>query len=88
MNNPKFVALTRQSYLNPWDVVAWGDDRGVVQQEAARVIVGDQVNQAKSIEVDTELKNLIVVPFGKVVNSPDLLLAWSKHEIAVNEGLI
>lgn len=52
--------------------VCSGEDKSQVRDEAERTICGDQWDQAKDIWVDTELKNLIVVPASTIRKQAEL----------------
>ena len=60
--NARYVALTTHG-ANWWVVLAGenGQSKAEVEELAMRKICGDEWDKAKSIETDTELKNLHVV---------------------------
>ncbi|MDE2096741.1 MAG: hypothetical protein KGL39_05785 [Patescibacteria group bacterium] len=59
----RYYAFTSQNVqMSGYTFVTDGTDKAQTREAAEKQIAGDQLNAAKDIYVDTELKNLIVVP--------------------------
>lgn len=83
----RYVALT--THGSGWWVVVMGDageSKAAVEERALRDICGDNWDQAKTIEQDTEMKNLQVVSLSAAKRA--FPKALSHYDYSLEVGLI
>lgn len=86
LKNARYVALTTRG-SGWWVVVAGeaGESRETVEERASRDICGDNWDKAKTIEQDTDLKNLQVLSYSAAKRA--FPQAISHYEYGVEVGL-